>query len=121
MNRTLRPFLILALLACAGVLAMHALSGHGSPATAESAATTDAIALAVPVHVAHGHPGGDPCGTCAHDVAAGMCAFIVLAVIASIGQSTSERRSRMPVTGRPTLRSWTPDPPVPRFLLVTAL
>lgn len=100
---------------------MHAVSGHGSPPSAESAATADAIAVAVPVHDAHSHAGGDPCGTCTHDVAAGMCAFMVLAVVTSIGRSTSERRARLPVMSRPTLRSWTPDPPVPRFLLVTAL
>jgi hypothetical protein len=116
----LRPFVIVALVALAGVLAMHGASADHHTELAHGASAAAAIephAMTGHDHLAHGHDGDDPCQGCGHNAAA-LCAFIVVAVIETHRRSTDALPTSRPAPGRPSLRTWSPDPPVPRFVLV---
>lgn len=123
MTRTLRPLVIIALLALAGILAMHGISGHGhsSSTGSESAAATNASAFEGHDPGAHGRDSNEPCRTCTPSNAAGLCAFMVLAAVAVGSRPTNALRARLPLARQPKLPSWTPEPPVPRFVLVPAM
>jgi hypothetical protein len=110
----------MALVALAGILAMHGASGEahtGLLTTPSASAEMASHPAAGHDHQAHDHDGHDPCSVC-HNHAAALCAFIVVAVVVTARRSAGALTTFQAPPRRPSVRSWTPDPPVPRFALV---
>lgn len=115
--------MLIALLGAVALIAMHGVSAHGIELSHEHEAF--ASEMSHDDHVGHDHAGdhgddhgdGQPCNGCSHDMAA-LCALIVLGIVAAAVRISSRLQLRQDYRPRPPSRSWSPDPPVPKFALV---
>lgn len=108
-------------LAIAGLLAMHGISGHGEELAHHGAAGhTDFDGRAERADLAadpDDHHHEVPCDSCGHD-SASLCAFIVLAVLGRAPRTRGSRWVLRDAAHDASWAIWSPDPPVPRFALV---
>lgn len=108
---------------------MHGVSAHVSTPHLDEAGSVGSTATALETTVGadhpvadqhdHGHDTSEPCNSCGHE-AASLCAFIVAAGVIRQPRPHQITARRVNEPPGPVVRSWSPDPPVPKSAFVTA-